>query len=113
MHAAVAERRGAAGLAAELLVGADPVAALVAALEARLGGVATLCADASGGALLGVRWRPQVRLAMPCRAGLQCPGGLQPLTGTPAFVKCLNVDLEDTLYCHVYTWRHSEKGALG
>ena len=65
LHAAVAERRGAAGMAAELLVGADPVAALVAVLEARFGGVATLCADALGGALLGVRWRPQVRLGSP------------------------------------------------
>ena len=64
-HAGVAERRGAAGMAAELLVGANPVAALVAALEARFSGVAMLCADAFGGALLGVRWRPQVRLGCP------------------------------------------------
>ena len=67
MHVAVAERRGAAGMAAELLVGANPVAALVAALEARFGGVATLCADALGGPLLGVRWRPQVRTVSPKR----------------------------------------------
>ncbi|KAK9832639.1 hypothetical protein WJX81_006336 [Elliptochloris bilobata] len=63
--AAVAERRGAASMATELLVGADPVTALVAALEARFGAVATLCADACGGALLGVKWRPQARVPHP------------------------------------------------
>ena len=72
-HAAVAERRGAAGMAAELLVGADPVAALVAALEARFGSIAMLCADALGGALLGVRWRPQV-CSRPLSHGMLCPG---------------------------------------
>ncbi len=49
-------------MAGELLVGADPAAALAAALGARFDGAATLCADALGGAFLGVKWRPQVHI---------------------------------------------------
>ena len=49
-------------MAGELLVGADPAAALAAALDARFDGVATLCTDALGGAFLGVKWRAQVRI---------------------------------------------------
>jgi len=80
----VAARRGAAGLAAELLVGADPVAALAAALQARFGGVALLCADALGGALLGVKWRAQARAARAraCLAAAEC-GGWQCLPPVP------------------------------
>jgi len=75
-RAGVVTRRGAAGLAAELLVGADPVAALATALDARFGGVALLCADALGGALLGVKWRAQARAqrARACPVAAACGG---------------------------------------
>ena len=52
-------KRGAQSVARDLLVGFDPVAVLLRALEDRFGEAATFCADALGGSIVGVKWHPQ------------------------------------------------------
>ena len=48
-------------------MGFDPVASLVAALEARFGHLALFCADLTGGDVIGVKWLPEVPIVFePC-----------------------------------------------
>jgi hypothetical protein len=72
-------------LAAELLVGFDPVRRYVALLEARYGHLAAFCADFHGGPVVGLRWRPSAFVAQPVRVatahvmlGLAATGGGAP-----------------------------------
>ena len=58
--AEVLAKRGAQSVVRDLLVGFDPVAVLLRMLEDRYGEAATFCADALGGAVVGVKWHPQV-----------------------------------------------------
>lgn len=57
-------------LAAELLVGFDPLARLLGALEGRFGHLAAFCADAHGLPAVGVRWRPEAFAPAPLRVGV-------------------------------------------
>jgi hypothetical protein len=67
---AVVRAQPAARLSAELLVGFDPVAALLARLSASLGAFASFSADARGGApCVGVRWRREAFAARPLKGG--------------------------------------------
>ncbi len=54
-------------LAGELLVGFDPVARLLAELQASYGSLAMFCSDSYGGRLVGVKWRPDAFLPQPLR----------------------------------------------
>ncbi len=45
-----------------LLLGFKPVELYVESIEQRYGGVATVCADAQGGSLIGIKWRSAVSL---------------------------------------------------
>ena len=60
MAAEVLAKRGAPSVVRDLLVGFDPVALLLRALEDRYGEAATFCADALGGCAVGVKWHPKV-----------------------------------------------------
>jgi len=56
----VLRKRGPERVARDLLVGFDPLSIYLAGLERRFDGVATFCADALGGPLIGVKWGLQV-----------------------------------------------------
>lgn len=59
--AEVLRKRGPERVARDLLVGFDPLSIYLAGLERRFDGVATFCADALGGPLIGVKWGLQVK----------------------------------------------------
>lgn len=58
--AEVLARLGPERVRRDLLVGFDPVAAFLQRLEQRFGEAATFCADALGGAGVGVKWSAKV-----------------------------------------------------
>lgn len=60
-----AASRGA--LRKDVLVGFEPLWALLHDLDARLGHCAVFCADALGGSVLGVKWKPKAWLPAPFR----------------------------------------------
>ena len=66
--AAVVASQPSDDLAAELLVGFDPVGRLLAALEGRFGHLAAFCGDAAGGfPVVGVKWLPAAFVPGPLR----------------------------------------------
>lgn len=62
LHAEVLDKRGPERVVGDLLVGFDPVATFLELAEQRYGCAATFCADALGGAVVGIKWRPQARM---------------------------------------------------
>ena len=60
-----AASRGA--LRKDVLVGFEPLSALLQELDARLGHCALFCVDELGGSVLGVKWKPKAWLPAPFR----------------------------------------------